>query len=158
MTRSVAKAIGAFWLASTFACTGIIAEPHDMGGPGASGVPGDPSNPSNPVPPPTGGGSGTGVPADPYAAGPMPLRRLTRREYNNTVRDLLSATTKPADAFPSDLGPDFIFRTAGIVSSLDADRLREAAETLGASANATTLAPCTTAGRDATCAQKFLER
>ncbi len=32
--------------------------------------------------------------------GPSPLRRLTRTEYNNTVRDLLGDTTRPADAFP----------------------------------------------------------
>jgi hypothetical protein len=29
-----------------------------------------------------------------------PFRRLTREEYNNTVRDLLGATTRPADTFP----------------------------------------------------------
>ncbi|HEX9296524.1 MAG TPA: DUF1592 domain-containing protein, partial [Polyangiaceae bacterium] len=158
MTRSIAKAVGGFWLATTVACTAIIAEPNDRG-PGApgSGTPGDPSNPTNPVPPPTGGGTGTGVPADPYAAGPMPMRRLNRREYNNTVRDLLSVATKPADAFPADLDPDFIFHRAGLVSSLDADRLREAAETLASAANVTTLAPCATTGGDPTCAHKFVE-
>jgi hypothetical protein len=35
-------------------------------------------------------------------AGVAPLRRLTRLEYNNTVRDLLGDTTHPADAFLSD--------------------------------------------------------
>ena len=39
--------------------------------------------------------------SDPNAAGPMPLRRLTRREYNNTVRDLLGDTSQPADALPA---------------------------------------------------------
>ncbi|MEJ7733272.1 MAG: DUF1592 domain-containing protein [Polyangiaceae bacterium] len=34
--------------------------------------------------------------------GPAPLRRLTRFEYNNTVRDLLGDTTLPANAFPSE--------------------------------------------------------
>ena len=29
-----------------------------------------------------------------------PLRRLTRIEYNNTVRDLLGDTTNPADVLP----------------------------------------------------------
>ncbi len=33
-----------------------------------------------------------------------PIRRLTRAEYNNTVRDLLGVTVKPADKFPSDGG------------------------------------------------------
>ena len=36
------------------------------------------------------GGGGTGTPPDPNAAGPLPLRRLTSREYLNTVRDLLA--------------------------------------------------------------------
>ena len=31
--------------------------------------------------------------------GPSPIRRMTRFEYNNTVRDLLGDTTRPADAF-----------------------------------------------------------
>lgn len=34
--------------------------------------------------------------------GPSPLRRLTRSEYNNTVRDLLGVTSRPADAFTAD--------------------------------------------------------
>ena len=34
--------------------------------------------------------------------GATPLRRLTRFEYNATVRDLLGDTTQPADAFPPD--------------------------------------------------------
>ena len=29
-----------------------------------------------------------------------PLRRLTRFEYNNTIRDLLGVKTRPADALP----------------------------------------------------------
>src|SRR4051794_12732895 len=31
--------------------------------------------------------------------GPAPIRRLTRVEYNNTVRDLFGDVTAPADAF-----------------------------------------------------------
>lgn len=34
-----------------------------------------------------------------------PLRRLTRFEYNNTVRDLLGDTTEPANAFPAEEEP-----------------------------------------------------
>ena len=36
--------------------------------------------------------------------GPSVIQRLTRRQYNNTIRDLLGVDTKPADAFPSDGG------------------------------------------------------
>ena len=41
------------------------------------------------------------TPKDP---GKVLLRRLSRTEYNNTVRDLLGITTKPADKFPGDAG------------------------------------------------------
>jgi hypothetical protein len=40
--------------------------------------------------------------------GHSPLRRLTRFEYNNTVRDLLGDSTNPADSFPGEeLGNGF---------------------------------------------------
>ncbi|HEX4922993.1 MAG TPA: DUF1592 domain-containing protein [Bdellovibrionales bacterium] len=35
--------------------------------------------------------------------GASPMRRLTNLEYNNTVRDLLGETGRPADAFPPDV-------------------------------------------------------
>jgi hypothetical protein len=38
------------------------------------------------------------------APGHTVLRRLSRLEYNNTVRDLFSVTIKPADSFPADGG------------------------------------------------------
>ena len=41
------------------------------------------------------------IKADP---GHTVLRRLSRREYNNTVRDLFGVTITPADAFPADGG------------------------------------------------------
>ncbi len=36
--------------------------------------------------------------------GPKVLHRLNRLEYNNTVRDLLGITSRPADNFPADAG------------------------------------------------------
>ncbi|HEY2157481.1 MAG TPA: DUF1592 domain-containing protein [Isosphaeraceae bacterium] len=36
--------------------------------------------------------------------GPSLIQRLTRRQYNNTIRDLLDVHTNPADAFPTDGG------------------------------------------------------
>ena len=36
--------------------------------------------------------------------GPSVIQRLTRRQYNNTIRDLLGVNTHPADAFPADGG------------------------------------------------------
>ena len=41
------------------------------------------------------------LPRDP---GPGPIQRLTRSQYNNTIRDLLGVDTHPADAFPADGG------------------------------------------------------
>ena len=41
------------------------------------------------------------APKDP---GKVVLRRLSRSEYNNTVRDLFGVDTKPADKFPGDSG------------------------------------------------------
>jgi hypothetical protein len=44
----------------------------------------------------------------PQGAPRAPLRRLTRFEYNNTVRDLLRVTTRPADVLPGEsLGTGF---------------------------------------------------
>ncbi len=38
----------------------------------------------------------------PISPGPSPIRRLTRFEYNNTLRDLLGDTTEPANSFPAE--------------------------------------------------------
>jgi hypothetical protein len=54
----------------------------------------------------TGGGTGGQPPMlctdGMVHAGRAPLRRLTRFEYNNTVRDLFGDTTSPATAFPAE--------------------------------------------------------
>ena len=96
-------------------------------------------------------------PPDLNAAGPMPLRRLTQREYNNTVRDLLGVTTKPASNFPTDLDVEFIFRRYGVVSTLDASRMQEAAESIVSTLDVTKLAPCGTGdAAETACAQQFV--
>jgi hypothetical protein len=46
------------------------------------------------------GGSSAACPST--VAAPAPLRRLTRFEYNNTVRDLFGNPSRPADALPAD--------------------------------------------------------
>ncbi len=114
-------------------------------------MPGQSGSPNAPVPP---GGNAAGGNVDPNAVGPLPLRRLDRREYNNTVRDLLGDTSRPADKFPSDKG-EFLFRVAGPVSSQDYSTLRDAAESLATTANVATLAPCT-GGDEEGCARKFV--
>lgn len=105
------------------------------------------------------GTAGVGVdPGDPNAVGPMPLRRLNRREYNNTVRDLLGTAKRPADEFPADLDATYTFPRAGIVATLDAEHLQEAAEELVAEVDVTKLLPCMPAGDEAGCAKQFIEK
>ena len=162
--------------AANFGCIGSISE-LPVGGPaastpgagpsspGAPGTPGvnSPATPGMPGSVPTPGSMGDPTrppdpssPADPNAVGPQPLRRLDRREYNNTVRDLLGDTSKPADRFPSDRDSDFTYRHAGLVSAQDFATIQDAAESLGALAekNLATLAPCA-GGSEETCARDF---
>jgi hypothetical protein len=147
----------------TSACTGAIATGEQGEEPGGTAA--DPAAPttgrqgsSGPVTMPTLPTAPT-VTGDPTAAGPMPLRRLTRREYNNTVRDLLGDTSRPADGFPADRDPSFLFRNAGVVSEQDATAIRDAAEAMGALAtkNAATLLPCQPTPDEAACARRFIE-
>jgi hypothetical protein len=114
-----------------------------------------------------GGTAGPGAPFDPSAPaacesattspGRAPLRRLTRFEYNNTVRDLLGDTTRPADAFASEeLGNGFGNEAdAQSVSSLLAEQYSTAAEAIATRATETperlaALAPCAGEVTDAT--------
>jgi Protein of unknown function (DUF1592)/Protein of unknown function (DUF1588)/Protein of unknown function (DUF1595)/Protein of unknown function (DUF1585)/Protein of unknown function (DUF1587) len=174
--RAQVFGLGAGLLAmGTIACTGTIAGP----GAGASGnVPGVPGSPGTGAAgngsgsgsgvgggigvgstPGTGGaGVNPGLPADPNAAGPMPLRRLTRAEFNNTSRDLVGDTSNPANAFPLDRDPQFLYPRAGLVSLQDADTLKDAALALGKTAekNAATLAPCPTGMVEDACARAFI--
>lgn len=47
-------------------------------------------------------GADTGDPEAGIRPGPSPIRRMTRREYNNTVQDLLGDDSKPASGFPAE--------------------------------------------------------
>ena len=70
--------------------------------------------------------------AAPSAETSAPFRRLTRDEYNNTVRDLLGDTTRPADTFPPEEqanGFNNNSRVLGVTQLLAESYLR-AAETL----------------------------
>jgi hypothetical protein len=117
-------------------------------GNGNPGNNGNPSQPTKPVDP--------GTPADPNAAGPMAMRRLTHREYNNTVRDLLGVTSNPADMFPSDHDSEFLYRRAGVVTGADFESLSGAAESIaaGLGPKIPMIAPCT--GDEAACARTFI--
>jgi hypothetical protein len=90
----------------------------------------------------------------------MPMLRLTNREYNNTVRDLLGDTTRPANQFASDRDVTFEFRRAGGVAVQDGMLLRTAAEGLATAAAPKIvpgmLLPCDPATGEAACAQTFI--
>ncbi|XXT15411.1 DUF1592 domain-containing protein [Sorangium sp. So ce429] len=97
-----------------------------------------------------------------------PQRRLTRFEYNNTVRDLLGTSLTPADQFPVDEIAGGFNNNASVltVSPLHAEKYLLAAEALAAEAAAGDLSgllPCDPAaveGRaeeEAACARQFVE-
>src|SRR5262245_35393891 len=115
------------------ACTGQIGENDGTGAPG-SGGPGSRG----------GGAAAPGTPVDvkavcnPAAPSPglSPLRRLTHREYDATVRDLLGDDTHPAVAFAPEehfLGFDNNAETRGVTSLL-AEQYMNAAEQIASRA------------------------
>ncbi len=96
--------------------------------------------------------------------GPAPLRRLTRSELNNTLRDLLGDATNPADALPpEELGNGFGNDADALgVSRLLAEKSFEVAKGLALRATAdaqklTGLMGCTpTATTEEVCLRTFL--
>jgi hypothetical protein len=101
----------------------------------------------------------------PAAVAASPLRRLTRFEYNATVRDLLGDTTHPADAFPSEeIRSGFDNNAAALgVSPVQTEAYLNAAESLAGNAMLapSTIVPCDaskladSAAEDA-CATQFI--
>jgi hypothetical protein len=90
------------------------------------------------------------------AVGQTPLRRLTRREYDATVRDLLGDTSSPAQAFVADEKRNGYESNVSAVDSLQVDQYRLAARDLASTAAATfdTLVPCDRS--DTACAESFI--
>ena len=93
-----------------------------------------------------------------------PLRRISRVEYDNMVRDLLGDTTQPATTFvpesPMAPGVNFDTNTYTSVSTLILQQYQQAAETLAQAAVDDTnrlnndILPCQT--QDDACAQQFI--
>jgi len=135
-------------------CQGNLEGPGGNGanpGLGASGGPGLGSGGST-------AGPGTGAQGNPNVCvpgvpGTSQLPRLTRTQYDNTIRDLLALDTQPSTL----LAPD----TVGSVDKRAWDGYKQAAETLSASAlsDATARArtiPCTPSGDGAACAHQLI--
>ena len=97
MARAVTRLSLLAAAVASAACSGQIGEPGASPSSGGGGG---------------GGGTTTTTPGalckKTFAPGRAPLRRLTRFEYNNTVRDLLGDTSQPANALPAEeLGNGF---------------------------------------------------
>lgn len=123
---------------------------------GNIGDPADPPDPPDPEPQVVCTGA--------VEPGPSPIRRMTRFEYNNTVRDLLGDTTGPANTFGAEeeaLG--FNNNAANLtVSDQLANKYLIAAEGISERATDPAVMPVTlgcdvaTSGQDA-CAAQFIE-
>jgi hypothetical protein len=120
-----------------------------------------------------GGGGGTVDPVDPTLAACMasngalnagltPARRLTRDQFNNTVRDLIGATGTPADALAPDekIGPFNSNAIAPVDDTLVQQHEELAASlALAAKARMAQIAPCdlnSDTGTSTTCATRFV--
>lgn len=68
------------------------------------------------------------------SAGPLPLLRLTHREYSNTMAELLGDTTKPGTTFEPDSPGASGYQAPGTVATETARGYMAAAETLAATA------------------------
>lgn len=103
--------VSARWLTLCvlFACGGRVDSPSDNGAGQGGGQAGGGSRGG--AAGARSGGAAGGVTSGSDDPGRVTLRRLSRREYNNTVRDLLGTSQRPADRFPEDgraLGFDVI--------------------------------------------------
>ena len=90
-----------------------------------------------------------------------PLRRLTREQYDNTIRDLLSIEGHPSLALAADEKlAAFYSNSISPVSRLSVEQYRDSAEDLAAAAvksGLDELVGCTGAEQNAACADKFIQ-
>lgn len=117
------------------------------------------------APAPSAGGSAGGAPSKSCVPGagadPVPLRRLTRTEYDNTVRDLVGGTQAFADRLPTDEKTGlFLSNVSGSVSWSMLEQYAVAAEALTADVArlraAVEACDVATLG-ETTCANRFIE-
>src|SRR5262245_740047 len=140
-------------LALSAGCTGAIedATTASMGAGPANSSPGEPPRAEPNIDQPH--AESTGI---------WSLQRLTNREYNNTVRDLLGlAADYRGIALPGDVRGASGFLNAGDVTTLHAQTLLETAEELARNAlqkSSIDILPCSPAGASAeeACALRFI--
>jgi hypothetical protein len=121
-------------------CTGEISS-RGPGGPaspppGGPSAPGErPGNPGGAGPGNSGGGGVQPGGQTPGELGRAVFRRLSRLEYNNTIRDLLGDTSRPASGFAADQeSARSGFFAGGVVAGTDASQLLDATEAMAANA------------------------
>jgi Protein of unknown function (DUF1592)/Protein of unknown function (DUF1588)/Protein of unknown function (DUF1595)/Protein of unknown function (DUF1585)/Protein of unknown function (DUF1587) len=120
----------------------------------------------------SGAGSGSaGTSSSPTADKPLdcgktqvaaaPLRRLTREQYDNSIRDLLGIEGHPSLALSADEKlAAFFSNSISPVSRLSVEQYRDSAEDLAAAAvkaQLDTLAGCSGAEQNAACADRFIQ-
>ena len=112
--------VGGALLMVTSACTGVVG--GDVSGEASAG----PGSPGVGASGPTGSagslGAGSGPGTAAQDAGSRVMRRLNHADYNNTVRDLLGTSLRPADKLPDDETAEG-FDTVGEVLSLSLSHL-----------------------------------
>jgi hypothetical protein len=96
------------------------------------------------------------------SAGPLPLLRLTHREYSNTMAELLGDTTKPGATFEPDAPGAAGYQAPGTVATETARGYMAAAEALAATAVASgkIAIPCSTpadAAAETTCVTSLVK-
>jgi hypothetical protein len=152
------------WLAVAalaMACTGTVANGEQPGGgtPGGA-TPGQPGQPGGQTP---GAMPGQNAPAPAAtSAAEAPLRRLTRTQYLNTVRDLVGVKDAVAvSALPGDdaIGDRFHSNTVTPLQAIDVGKYNDAADAVAAKAvmNLDALVGCDVkAMGEAACAKSFI--
>lgn len=142
-------------LVGLFGCDGAVMELGPSRGGGSA-------QPSGSATPPYDFPTALPTPADEcmgqLAPGTTVVRRLTRVEYDNTVRDLLGVDLHLAASFEPE-SKEFHFDNQsriGAVSEILAEQYLVAAETLVKAANLASLSPCDLTRNDDACADQFI--
>jgi hypothetical protein len=137
-------------------CTGTITEDKTGADPGPGSSPSKPS-----------GGGGSSVAADaPRMCGagqiaPSPLHRLTRLEYDNTIKDLVGEDLKLAGSFAFDeRAGEFTANFFTPITEMQFTEYTTAAQAVGdkAAASMSQVVPCDPAADAAGCATKFIKQ
>jgi hypothetical protein len=114
-------------------CSGQLEKTFDGPGTGApTPAEGNPS-PRDPFRP---AGPGSPGAADTRAASLVPVRLLTREEYNNTLEDLLGDGSRPADLFPGETAGETGFAKVAKLDEVNVSAYLDAAEAVAARAAA----------------------